>query len=295
MVVEHNPVDDPITSPNPMVEQDRALLPEMSEAVRSAGTHMVTRSPDAPAYQTRDDVVSAIYANDAASLEYLKPRLMELRPGAGWVEDELESGPLTEGEWWVADPVEGNINHCHGIPDWGVTATLVRDNAPAVTTVYFPLTNQLYAGVRGGGATLDGVPLRTSTKTEFSGAMVGTGQARPGESAKTFERIGLSTTAMLNKALVVRASVPATLLLAHVAAGRMEAFWQFSQVRSGLLAGALLVSEAGGLVTDVHGEPWNLNSPNFLAATPATASGCGRGAFGDSLIPLNGGDAHAWR
>ena len=109
---------------------------------------------------------------------------MELRPGAGWVEDELESGPLTEGEWWVADPVEGNINHCHGIPDWGVTATLVRDNSPTVTTVYLPLTDQLYAAVRGGGATLDGTALRTSTKTEFSGAMVGTGQARPGESAE---------------------------------------------------------------------------------------------------------------
>lgn len=271
-MVEHNPVDDPLSRPNPMVEQDRALLPRMSEAVRSAGVHMLTLFPDVPAYQTRNDVVSAIYANDAASLVYLKPRLVELRPGAGWVEDELESGPLSEGEWWVADPVEGNINHCHGIPDWGVTATLVRDNAPAATTVYLPLTDQLYAAVRGGGATLDGVALRTSTKTELSGAMVGTGQARPGESAKTFERIGSSTTAMLNKALVVRASVPATVLLAHVAAGRMEAFWQFSQVRSGLLAGALLVSEAGGRVTDVHGEPWNLNSRNFLAATPALHS-----------------------
>jgi myo-inositol-1(or 4)-monophosphatase len=99
--------------------------------------------------------------------------------------------------------------------------------------------------------------------------MVGTGQARPGESAETFKRIGRSMTAMLSKALVVRASVPATLLLAHVAAGRMEAFWQFSQVRSGLLAGALLVSEAGGIVSDVTGRPWNLDSPNFLASAPA--------------------------
>ena len=269
MALQDNPIDDAIGRSNPMVEQDRALLPGMTEAVRIAGAHMHTRFYDVPEFRTRDDVVSAIYANDGASLEYLKPRLTELRPDAGWVEDELESGPLAGGEWWVVDPVEGNINHCHGIPDWAVTATLVRDNAPAVTTVYFPLTNQLYAAVRGGGATLDGAALRTSTKTEFSGAMVGTGQARPGESAKTFERIGLSMTAMLNQTLVVRASVPATLLLVHVASGRMEAFWQFSQVRSGLLAGALLVSEAGGVVTDVLGRPWNLDSPNFLAAAPA--------------------------
>jgi hypothetical protein len=151
------------------------------------------------------------------------------------------------------------------------SSCLIRQ--PGRDTVYFPLTNQLYAAVRGGGATLDGVALRTSSKTELSGAMVGTGQARPGESLETFERLGQSMTAMLNEALVVRASVPATVLLVHVAAGRMEVFWQFSQVRSGLLAGALMVSEAGGVVTDVRGRPWNLNSSDFLAATPALHPG----------------------
>ena len=97
---------------------------------------------------------------------------------------------------------------------------------------------------------------------------MGTGQARPGESTKTFERIGASATLMLNTALVIRVSVPATLQLLQVASGRMEAFWQFSQVRSGLLAGALLVAEAGGLVTDIHGAPWTLTSDDFLATTP---------------------------
>ena len=73
---------------------------------------------------------------------------------------------------------------------------------------------------------------------------------------------------MLDAALVIKVSVPATLQLIHVAAGRMEAFWQFSQVRSGLLAGALLVAEAGGVVTDTRGRPWSLASDDFLATTP---------------------------
>jgi len=64
-------------------------------------------------------------------------------------------------------------------------------------------------------------------------------------------------------------SVPATWQLIQVAAGRMDAFWQFSQVRSGLLAGALLVAEAGGVVTDTHGKPWSLDSDDFLATTPS--------------------------
>jgi len=75
-------------------------------------------------------------------------------------------------------------------------------------------------------------------------------------------------TAMLLDALVVRVSVPATMQLIHVAAGRMDVFWQFSDVRSGLLPGALLVAEAGGTVTDTRGEPWTLASKDFLASAP---------------------------
>jgi myo-inositol-1(or 4)-monophosphatase len=80
--------------------------------------------------------------------------------------------------------------------------------------------------------------------------------------------MGATVTAMLINALVVRVSVPATLQLVHVASGRMDAFWQFSDVRSGLLPGALLVAEAGGTVTDTRGEPWTLAGGDFLACAP---------------------------
>ena len=253
---------------NPRLAEDRALLPRMVAAVTAAGARMVERFPHRADFITRADVVAAIYANDDASLELLRPLLTELRPGAGWIEDELESGLLPSGEWWVTDPVEGNINHAHGMPDWGVTATLVRDNVPVVTAVHLPLTGNTYTAVHGGGAQLDGGPLLPSRKTELFGALVGTGQAAPGESYEVFDRIGSSVTAMLRHSMVIRVSVPATLQLIQVAAGRMDAFWQFSQVRSGLLAGALLVVEAGGVVTDTRGNPWHLGSPDFLATTP---------------------------
>ena len=111
-----------------------------------------------------------------------------------------------------------------------------------------------------------------SAKTDLGAALIGTGQAKPGEDERTFQRIGGSVTAMLINGLVVRVSVPATMQLIHVAAGRMDAFWQFSDVRSGLVAGALLVSEAGGTVTDLTGEPWNTGSRDFLAAAPGLHS-----------------------
>ncbi len=74
--------------------------------------------------------------------------------------------------------------------------------------------------------------------------------------------------AMLEQALLVKTAVPATMQLVQVAAGRLDAFWQPSQVLSGLVAGALLVREAGGVVTDWQGAPWTLSSPDFVATGP---------------------------
>lgn len=190
------------------------------------------------------------------------------RPGAGWVEDELEEGPLPTGEWWVTDPAEGAINYIQGIPEWGITATLVRDNEPVVTAVYLPVQDTTYTAVRGQAAFVDGRPLRVSEKTDLWAALVGTGQASPRETSTTFELMGRTLVAMMSSAGLTRSSVPSTLHLLHVASGRLDVFWQHSAVRSGLLAGALLVSEAGGTVSSIDGQPWSLDSVDFLASAP---------------------------
>lgn len=248
--------------------EDDALLPAVVTATRAAGAHMLSRFSFDSRLGSLDEVFAAIYANDEASIGVLRSALHLARPGAGWVDDELESGELPPGEWWVTDPVEGNINHIHGMAEWCITATLVRDNVPVLTVVHLPLGDNTYTAVQGDGAHLNGVRLYPSTKTDLRAALVGTGQAKPGEDSETHRRIGQSVTAMLSAALVVRVSVPATLQLIHVAAGRMDVFWQYSQVRSGLLAGALLVKEAGGTLTDTHGHPWSLTSDDFLATAP---------------------------
>ncbi|MFH8706260.1 inositol monophosphatase family protein [Streptomyces rubrogriseus] len=247
---------------------DTTLLPAVTAAVRAAGVTLRERRTTHARGVSLEEVVGEIHANDEAVLAVLREPLLKARPGARWVEDELAGGALPPGEWWVCDPAEGNINHVHGLPDWAVTATLVRDNQPVLTVVHLPLTGDTYTATAGGGAHLNGRPLTVSAKSDLGAALVGTGQARPGESTDAFRRIGESVTAMLTAGLVVRVSVPATLQLIHVAAGRTDAFWQFSDVRSGLVAGALLVTEAGGTVTDLDGRPWTAAGRDFLAAAP---------------------------
>ncbi|MBX7553374.1 3'(2'),5'-bisphosphate nucleotidase CysQ [Streptomyces sp. tea 10] len=249
-------------------DADAPLMSDVTAAVKTAGRTLRDRYTTHARGVSLNEVVDEIHANDDAVLDVLREPLLRARRGSHWADDELAGGALPPGEWWVVDPAEGNVNHVHGMPDWAVTATLVRDNQPVLTVVHLPLTGDTYTAVAGHGAQLNDRPLKVSAKTELAAALVGTGQAKPGEDMDTFRRIGESVTAMLVNGLVVRVSVPATMQLIHVAAGRMDAFWQFSDVRSGLVAGALLVLEAGGTVTDLAGEPWSTGSRDFLAAAP---------------------------
>jgi len=247
---------------------DVQLLENVTAILHQVGDLLVSRFKDKTYLTNLDEVITEIHANDNASLSILREGLQQLRPDAGWVEDENDGGALPPGEWWVVDPVEGNINHIHGMDDWGITATFVRDNQAVLAVVYLPLSRNTYTAIKGRGAYQNTTRLSVSQKTELSAALVGTGQARHDETQETYRLISQSIFAMLQAALVVRASVPATLQLIHVAAGRTDAFWQHSQLRAGLLAGALLVEEAGGIITDIHGNPWNLSSEDFLAAAP---------------------------
>ncbi|MFE3579781.1 inositol monophosphatase family protein [Streptomyces vinaceus] len=250
------------------VISDAELLARTETAVRAAGAALRERFGEVVRYESREELMGALAANDDTALDVLRPRLTVLRPNARWVEDELDGGALPPGEWWVVDPAEGNVNHLHALAEWAVTATLVRENRPVLTVVHLPLTGETYTALAGAGAFVDGRPLRVSATEELGLGIVATSQARPDENEEVVRRVGASITAMLFDALVVRTAVPATLHLANVAAGRIDAFWQFAGARADLLPGALLVTEAGGRISDAEGRPWTPQSDSFLAAAP---------------------------
>lgn len=247
---------------------DIALLGEVVVATADAGSILLDRFSWSNRVADAESLLAAIDANDAASEAVLRPALERLRPGARWDEDEEGAGALGAGEWWVADAAEGNVNHIHGSGHWGVTAALVRDDVPVLAVVHLPALGRTYTALRGHGAFLNGEPITVSEKTGLAAALVGTGQAKPGEDASIRRRMGRSIDRMLDAALLVSAVVPSTLQIVQVAAGHLDAFWQYGQIRSGLLAGALLVREAGGVVTDTAGASWTLASDDFLATTP---------------------------
>lgn len=244
-----------------------ALVPAVTAAVRRAGARLLRRySPESRA-SSAAEVVAAVHANDAAVVDLLRPELAEIRPQARWLDDEHGSGPLPDGEWWLVDPVGGNMNAVHGMTDWNIGVSLVRDGRPVLAVVFFPLFDEMFTATDGGGAFLNGVRLQASDKTSLDGALTGTGQAQPGQGPEMADRVGASYAAMSKHALYVRISVPVTHQLTQVAAGRMDLHWQYENVRAHA-SGVLLVQEAGGIVTDLDGKPWELTTREYLAAAP---------------------------
>lgn len=251
------------------IEDDDALLAQVVQAVEAAGRTLLARFGATPAPTTLPDLLAGIAANDAAVEAELRDALLATLPGSQWAADEEEQGALPAGDWWVADPAEGNVNHLHGRPGWAVTATLVRDGEPVLTAVSVPLTGDLYTARAGRGALLNGAPIQVSAKQDLAAAIVASGQASPGEPKAIRAAMIRSAAALLDAALLVRLSVPSMIELVDVAAGRLDAFWQHGSVRAGLIGGALLVREAGGTVTDLAGGRWTAASPDFLAAPAA--------------------------
>jgi myo-inositol-1(or 4)-monophosphatase len=243
------------------------LLEEVTRVAAEAGDRLLaTWSPDArPA--SREELMAAATRNEEVSSAGLREALAALRPQARWLAEEHETGTLPGGEWWVVDNAEGSVNHVHGLPEWGVSITLVRDGVPELGVFRQPLGDDTWTARRGHGAWRNGRPLAVSGKAGLDLAIVGTGQAEAGQAA-TYGRIGRSVAALLERAFLVRVTVPSTFPLLLVASGQLEAFWQYQPVLPGLALGVLLATEAGGLATAIDGSPWSPAADTVLVAAP---------------------------
>ena len=252
---------------------DLELLSAVAQVAAEAGDRLLAAYSPGARPADRGELLKAAARNEEVSSAGLREALHALRPGARWLEEENEAGPLPDGEWWVVDNAEGSVNHVHGMPEWGVSITLVADGVPLLGAFRQPVGGLTYTALRGhgayrgSGAYLGGQRLAVSAKSGLDLAIVGTGQAEAGQ-AETYARIGRSVTALLGRAFLVRATVPSTFPLLLVAEGHTDAFWQYEPVLPGIALGILLATEAGATVSAVDGAPWTPASDTVLVAAP---------------------------
>ena len=178
-----------------------------------------------------------------------------------------ESGAAGESEFvWIIDPLDGTTNFLHRLPHFAVSIGLQYRGTLEAGVVYAPCTQDLYTARRGGGSQLNGRRLRVSKTKNMDEALVGTGvPIRGGVTLDTYLPL-LKTIA--EKTSGVRRAGSASLDLAYVAAGYLDAFWELNLKPWDIAAGLLLVQESGGLVSEIYGAEDMMKTGNVLAANP---------------------------
>lgn len=174
-----------------------------------------------------------------------------------------ESGRQSGNEYeWIIDPLDGTTNFLHGYPQFAVSIALMRQGKLDQAVVFDPLRNELFTASRGSGAQLNERRMRVSTVNSLENALLGTGF--PFKSMAFLETWIDTFRTLLPKTSGVRRAGSAALDLAHVASGRLDGFWEFGLSPWDMAAGALLIQEAGGLVSDFCGGQDYLNTGNIV-------------------------------
>jgi myo-inositol-1(or 4)-monophosphatase len=165
---------------------------------------------------------------------------------------------------WIIDPLDGTTNFIHGFPQYAVSIALKHRDTITQGVVYDTTRNELFVASRGRGAFLNDRRIRVSRRDKLSDALIGTGF--PYRDFSGFDEYMAMLRAVIPKVSGVRRAGAAALDLAYVAAGRFDGFWELRLMPWDTAAGWILVTEAGGMVTDLRGGPYQLGSPHILAS-----------------------------
>src|SRR5918992_4574337 len=215
--------------------------------------------------KARADFVSAV---DRASEEAIGEIVRLRSPGARLIGEELapDLGTLS-GTTFVADPLDGTTNYLHDFPWYAVSIAALVDGEPVAGAILNVPTGELFTATAGGGARRGGQPITVSRIDQPRRALVGTGF--PFRGADEVEQYLRVMGEVMRKVAGLRRPGSAALDLADVACGRFDAFWELRLAPWDVAAGILLVREAGGVVTDLHGAPATIAHGAIVAGNPA--------------------------
>jgi myo-inositol-1(or 4)-monophosphatase len=232
-----------------------------AEVIRSFGQQRLSVEWEEKA---RADFVSAV---DRASEESIGEIVRTRHPDAQIVGEELapELGALS-GVTFVADPLDGTTNYLHDFPWYCVSVAALVDGEPVAGAILNVSTGELFTATAGGGARRGGQPIAVSHVEAPRRALIGTGF--PFRSADEIEPYLRVMAGVMSEVAGLRRPGSAALDLADVACGRFDAFWEVHLAPWDVAAGILLVREAGGLVTDLHGEPARVAHGPIVAGNP---------------------------
>jgi len=210
-----------------------------------------------------------VSAADQKAERTLQQELAKARPRFGFLLEESGEIPGEDtAHRWVVDPLDGTTNFLHGIPQFAISIALQRDNQVIAGVVHNPITDELFYAEKGTGAFLvtpsRETRLRVSARAQMENAVVGTGIPHRGHGDAS--RFSGQLSRVMPQVSGVRRLGAASLDLAYVAAGRLDAYWEEGLQLWDIAAGVLLVQEAGGVVIATDGSADPFAACNPLAA-----------------------------
>jgi myo-inositol-1(or 4)-monophosphatase len=246
-------------------------VPRVASIAREAGARLREFYAQGVETEYKGDV-DLVTVADRTVEKLIRERLGAVLPEHGIYGEEGTRERLDQEYRWYVDPLDGTTNFAHGFPQFCVSMGLERrpsgiapdeDGTLMAAVIYDPLRDELFVAERGRGARLNDKPLHVSKNALLAESLVATGF--PSRKRHQSPNIHFYHEFTLRSHGVRRAG-SAALDLAYVAAGRMDAFWEFNLNPWDTAAGILLVEEAGGRVTDFAGNHYRLESTEILAS-----------------------------
>jgi myo-inositol-1(or 4)-monophosphatase len=179
-----------------------------------------------------------------------------------------ESGAAGDHEYqWIIDPLDGTTNYLHGFPVFAVSIAVAQRGELQHGVVYDPLRQEIFSATRGQGALLDGRRIRVSKRQGLEHALIATGFPYRANLRYADPYLDMLR-AVMKETAGVRRPGAAALDLCYVAAGRVDGFWEIGLQKWDIAAGALMIREAGGRISDFRGGDGYLESGNVVAGNP---------------------------
>ncbi|OGT06184.1 MAG: inositol monophosphatase [Gallionellales bacterium RBG_16_57_15] len=236
------------------------------KAARRAG-NLIHRSADKIDHLTvtrksHADFVSEV---DRAAEQTIIQTLLDAYPDHAILAEE--SGSQGESEYlWIIDPLDGTTNFLHGLPQFAVSIALQHKGIITQAVVYDPVKNELFTATRGRGAFLNDKRIRVTRRVQLADSLIGTGF--PYTRFEHMDAYMAIFRDLMQKTAGLRRPGSAALDLAWVATGRYDGFFETGLKPWDIAAGCLLITEAGGMVSDLHGSNTYLKTGHLCAGNP---------------------------
>jgi myo-inositol-1(or 4)-monophosphatase len=199
---------------------------------------------------------------DTAAESFIVGLIKTRFPDHAVLSEEAGGDFIGNGYTWVVDPLDGTTNYAHRHPVFAVSIGVLKGGSPIIGVIHDPLRDQTFVARRGGGASLNNVPVHVSGTGDFGTALIGLDWGH--DNVARGQVVGYLSR-ILPDCGTVRVLGSAALALAYVAAGRPEAYFHMGLKPWDVAAGMLLVEEAGGLCTTIQGDPYLVQMPDCVA------------------------------